>query len=307
MDTSQQAEKNQNAGDGQTGNNENKGWILAIFGIIEVASLVLWCKSEDFSPKYSYVVRWLAVCGFIAGGAFIAHKQIKTGNVKLKVLVWIFWLILCTVAFFVKSGPETVPVVHFRFFVTSNGSKKISLTNDFLIVRDFVNAHDIPGWLFIPMEPGQTNITMHFTVQNDSSAFAENIVNWLLLPTNWQCSLDAGWGEVEPITVPWMKSIVAGVSVTNEDKEWGYNFPDAVLSGNGFALPDVHIANSKFGPTIGAIALMTRAKDSPTSEVEFGIVAMPTSIFSSNDFEVPFVSTLPLKALSAAELEKLQQ
>ena len=78
--------------------------IVAFFGIIEVFSLALWIKSEDFSPESASSMRWLAACGFLAGGAYLFHKFITGKNQKYKKgAVWSIWVLVCVSLPFFKS------------------------------------------------------------------------------------------------------------------------------------------------------------------------------------------------------------
>jgi hypothetical protein len=102
---SRNSKKNQNSGNvGAPGKKKNDYWkavrIGAFFGIIEVFSLVLWVKSEDFTSIEARHIRWFAACGFLAGGAFLAHKLIG-GKFKKVIIgaVWIVWLVICAVMF----------------------------------------------------------------------------------------------------------------------------------------------------------------------------------------------------------------
>jgi TM2 domain-containing membrane protein YozV len=83
--------------------------LSAVFGIIEVFSLVLRNKSEDFSPAAATYIRWFADCGFAAGGAYFAHKLVVGRGKRRKckvVIIWIIWGLICIALPFLKSPPS---------------------------------------------------------------------------------------------------------------------------------------------------------------------------------------------------------
>jgi hypothetical protein len=79
--------------------------IVAVFALIEVLSLVLDEKAEDFSEPARYYVHWLSECGFLAGGAYVAHEIFKTQF--WRTICWIFWGITCCALLLTKSPSST--------------------------------------------------------------------------------------------------------------------------------------------------------------------------------------------------------
>ena len=82
--------------------------IAAAFGIIEALSLVLWIKAEDFDQKASHHIRWVAACGILAGGVFLAHK-LACGKSRKSFIrcVWVAWALICLILPFLKSPSST--------------------------------------------------------------------------------------------------------------------------------------------------------------------------------------------------------
>ena len=108
-DDLRQPKENQNSS-GNSANKNKRYWktarVVAVFGILETVSLVLWCKSEDFEPSSAYFIRWIADCGFLSGAAYLAHKL--TGK-KFKrfiiTAIWSAWVLMCLVLYLAKSKP----------------------------------------------------------------------------------------------------------------------------------------------------------------------------------------------------------
>jgi hypothetical protein len=108
--------KEENCGDNDTQKLENKiHWkkarlTLAIFGIIECFSLVLWQEAEVFNGSSADFIHWISKCGFLAGGAFLAHKAFKK-----PLRVWISYLIMCFIILIAK--PSGTPQHQFSFMI----------------------------------------------------------------------------------------------------------------------------------------------------------------------------------------------
>ena len=291
--------------------------LLAYLGEIVLAGAVgtgIWVFGEHLTSHGH--TTWGSILDFFAFCIYFATIPITAVKAWPRpLLIWPLFSFFCVVMaclFYISSlnrpQPITpVPRAHFEFSVIANGLKRIVLTNDFLIVHEFDKAHSVPGFLFVPMDPGDSNLALRVFVQNDSSAFAENVEITFMATTNMPCTLDNGWFGEQMFDDAWAASISGGVRQTNAIQSWKYIAPYSVLSGNGFEIPLVRLSSSQIGEWNGAISLMARAKDSPTSEVFFGIWTMPKSLFSSNDFTIPFVAALPLTNFSEAELKELQQ
>ena len=105
--------ENENPNEGDASKQKKKRYwkafrIVAAFGIIEALSLVLWIKSEDFSPASAHFLRWFATCGFLAGGAFLAHKLVYGRFRRWKIGgIWIAWGIVSVGSLYLQSPPST--------------------------------------------------------------------------------------------------------------------------------------------------------------------------------------------------------
>lgn len=94
----QEKQNNQGGGDKRTPgekrkSNNRKARIVAIFAIIEVFSLVLWQQADEFSGFSAVIIHWVSKCGFLAGGAYLAHEFSK--QIGWIIIVWLGWASLC--------------------------------------------------------------------------------------------------------------------------------------------------------------------------------------------------------------------
>ena len=130
--------QNSNGG-GAEDQKDNRYWnvtrIIAFFGLIEALSLVLWCKSEDFTPEVAYIVRWVADCGFLAGGAFLAHKFTgKKNKCLFIVIIWSIWIMFCFVLWITKANNPYRPLIPANdplpIFTTSDGRRLTGFDSD---------------------------------------------------------------------------------------------------------------------------------------------------------------------------------
>jgi hypothetical protein len=86
--------------------NWKKAEIVAVFAVIEIISLVLWQKAEDFSGDSAKFIHWISECGFLAGAGYLAHKFTKR-----HFLIWISYVGLCAL---LASTKSIEPKPHFK-------------------------------------------------------------------------------------------------------------------------------------------------------------------------------------------------
>jgi hypothetical protein len=175
--------------------------IGAFFGILEVLALVLWVKSEDFGPDEARYARWAAICGFLAGGGFLAHK-LTGGRFRVAIIsgIWITLAIVCTLLFL------TIPEVQKPDFVISlrfgeSHESELLLTNDFLTEWKMIHRESLsndvevvqraaPGCILIPVKKGETNKVFRFNVENVSSLIIGDLEIAAGFPLGWECRVD---------------------------------------------------------------------------------------------------------------------
>jgi len=80
---------NQNFRPGNRDSRKKAEVIIVIFGLIEILSLVLW-QSADVFHKFSDIIHWLSLCGFIAGAAYLLDKVFNHNK-----WVWILYMAAC--------------------------------------------------------------------------------------------------------------------------------------------------------------------------------------------------------------------
>ena len=136
MDNPEMAAKQKTAG-GKASNNKNKTGIAVIFGIIEAVSLVLWQTADDFSGSSAYWIHFCSKCGFLAGGAYLAHEF--TQGIVRRVFVWVAFVIFCATLFVIKpiqstiepgqqsKSPEILTAITTNNFESDNPTTSISI------------------------------------------------------------------------------------------------------------------------------------------------------------------------------------
>jgi hypothetical protein len=182
--------------------NWKKAEIVAVFAIIEIISLVLWQKAEDFSGVSAKYIHWISECGFLAGGAYLAHEFTKK-----RILIWFSYAVLCLILFLTKSV-ESKPNFVLSLQIGDSPASKVFLTNDFLFNRRIVKVGDLPngaikfngfvnGCLVIPVQSGESNKVFNFIVENDSAVKVTDLEVAVGFPKVWECGFDPKWHKVE--------------------------------------------------------------------------------------------------------------
>jgi hypothetical protein len=196
----------QDADKKQASNHKNNPYwktvrIAALVGIVEGLSLVLWVKSEDFSPEYARHIRWLATCGFLYGVAFLAHK-LTGGRFKKKIIcgIWGMWAIVCFILLqMIPEEPKADLLISLR--IGEPHGFRLFLTNDFLSERHLLDKGKlsdggelvqsfVPGCLIIPVKTGESNKVFRLNVENDSPFKLTEVEVCIGFPLGLNCRFD---------------------------------------------------------------------------------------------------------------------
>ena len=251
-----------------------------IFGGIAVA------LAEAGFHFWSFVVGFLAVgCGLLV----LAHLFEKLGLKYVKdALVVLLFLTAALFGFLAlhKSPAESKPFQHFVFSLrnTDRPSEKVELTNDFLIETNFNHVHNVFGAMIVPLNSGQSNVTLRFGIE--PSFDADSVEAEISLPQSWEIVPDGAWVGVEMDFLKCITVNASGVLETNPMQSLAYKLPQNLLSGNGTVLPDIQLRHATpLGPSSsGVMGLMARAKGSPTTAISFNLFTLPNSFFGINEF-----------------------
>ena len=213
-------EDNQSPGGDKIKKVENKRYwkaarVVALFGIIESVSLVLWAKSEDFKPSTDYYIRWFAYCGLLSGGAFLAHK-LTGGKFKKPIVctIWTSWAIMCVLLLLTKSV-EPHPQFTISLQIGDSTDDTLILTNDFLFKRRILKVGDLPngkimfkstvnGCVVIPVRPNESNKVFNF-IASDSPVKVSDLEALVGFPKDWECGVDPNkWHKMvgESLIIP---------------------------------------------------------------------------------------------------------
>jgi hypothetical protein len=238
--------ENQNSSSNEA--NKNKRYwkaarFIALFGIIEAVSLVLWAKSEDFVPPAAYYIRWFGYCGLLAGGAFLTHK-LTVGKFKKQIVkgIWIAWAMMCIVLLLTRSI-ELKPHFVLSLEIGDSSTSPLFLTNDFLFRRRMVKVGDLPngsivvknfvsGCLVIPVQSGESNKVFNFIAENDSVIKVTDLEAGVGFPKEWECGFDPKWHKSEWfLTIPGWKFKATNMQYVAAQSPWvlfphdSLNFP----------------------------------------------------------------------------------
>ncbi len=203
-----------------------KAEIVAVFAVIEVISLVLWQKADDFSGIPGKYIHWISECGFLVGGAYLAHEFTKK-----RILIWIGFAVLCLALLLTKS---VEPIPHFKLSLRIGDSpdSKVYLTNDFLFKRQMVKVGDLPngakivksfvnGCLVIPVQDGESNKVFNITAENDSPVTVKDLVAFVGFPKEWQCGFDPKWHKIDEWwMIPGWKMIITNMQFVAAQSPW---------------------------------------------------------------------------------------
>jgi hypothetical protein len=218
------------------------------------------------------------------------------------------------------------PYFSFSLRTTDQPSEKVKLTNDFLIETNFsvpLHLHPVLGALIVPLELGQSNVTLTFFVKNESpSATAEDAIVTIRIPKKWEFVPDANWTATEndwgdPSDLYAEAINGSGVLETITLQKWTCNNIPVLLPGCGVILPSIqlHHVPSFWGSSwTEGMTIMVRAKDSPTDALSFALFSSKNSIWETNDFHKPIVvpatkvnGKLVGFSLSPKQLKELQK
>ena len=234
------------------------------------------------------------------------YKRLNIWN-KIAFIASVF-TIISFVAWLVSLLPifeRSKPLPHLTFKLRMDGASlvdRIELTNNFLAYSDFGKVREVPGFLFVPMQSGQSNVEFEFFVKNNSEISAENIEVAIFVPKTAQSVPDPAWSRVAP---DWIFSDTEKIDTveTNEMESFRYRVPHGLLPKDGAELPPIKLSPFQVPLTLPqmpqAVIIEARAKDWSDTAIDFNLCFLPTSIFQPNDFNKPFV-------LSKTEFKAIQ-
>lgn len=270
--------------------------IATVFGMIELLSLVLWIKSEDF-PDWAYYLRWFASCGFVAGAAYLAHKLVSGPRRKSKIgIIWVAWGLLCFVLFLTKSKGDRQQMPRFVLSLRTDDSpeSEVFLTNDFLFISHWDNIGS-NGWvqftgysdsvIVIPVRLGESNKVFNFSIETDSSVKANELQVMVGLPKDSQYSMDIKWHETSEMFVklPWSKVVLTNFQA------WVAQDPWALFTGDSWRAPAMtnRSITPYSGPQTMANGIFAEVRGPGSFRVIFAnVVFLP----ASSNFSKPFVT-----------------
>src|SRR5258706_8511181 len=108
-ESSQQTPNQERAEDKTKGDKQPINWKV-FFIIIAAFSLVLWQVAERFNGFLGSLFHWASVCGFLADGAYAAHKSVK--RIKSKKRIWVSFCALSIIVgmvYFRKPNGDESP------------------------------------------------------------------------------------------------------------------------------------------------------------------------------------------------------
>lgn len=228
----------------------------------------------------------------------------------LTVITFVAWLVSLLIPERSKPRPR------FTFKLRMDEAplfNRVELTNDFLAYTDFGKVHKVLGYLFVPIQSGQSNAEFEFFVKNNSEIAAENIEVAIFVPKTAHCIPDPTWSKVAP---DWIFSDTEkiGAVETNEMESFGYRIPNGLLPKDGAELPPIKLSPFQLPLAIPqmpqSVIIEARAKDWADTAMDFNLCFLPNSIYETNDFHKPYVlskTELKMRQLSPEILKELQK
>jgi hypothetical protein len=197
--------------------------------------------------------------------------------------------LVCIYLFIIQPRHQAKPHPEFSFSVRSMNepSTWVELTNKFLIHEGFgATTNETRGALYIPVRPGQSNLTLHFSVTVGPKVEAESAQIIVNLPKQLGCVMNAEWRKVEvrPLSVV---AFDRSGQKTIEMESWGYFVPFTILPGNSVETPFVKLCRlPMFDKSFFSMSVFVRAKNADAKEVSFFLFTLPVS---PNRSHAPFV------------------
>jgi hypothetical protein len=126
---------------------------------------------------------------------FIAHGKSPFVSNWAGGIASVLSLVLCVILQVAELSHPASPKPHLKLVLDAVDAKKVNvvLTNDFLFGLSFSNFMDAGKVLLIPIELGTSNVTLEFSVINDSDAIASDAEVVFAGPTGLNCLKNAFW------------------------------------------------------------------------------------------------------------------
>jgi len=199
--------------------------------------------------------------------------------------------VICLIAGFViwtRFSPKPSPRFVFSLRRINPPGELIRLTNDFLLIKND-KFRLVTGLIIFPIEYGQSNLTLRFGVDNESSIAAENPVGVLRSDKDLDLKLDDGWVTATMKNAYSITLKQHGVSETNADKAWANEFP-TILSGNGLNFPDIHFSSppmmSNGSVKTASLNLEVQSKSTPLEGIAFQFITFQMRRSQTNSLPV---------------------
>jgi len=207
-DLTQKADPDKPKTEGEKGESDGKkaGAIVAVFTLIEVFSVVLWQMADHFDGRVSNWIHLVSECGFLAGGAYLAHEFVR--GAKWICVVWFAWL---TMSLFLYK-------VQFKEVNQSTGDTFSFIARDY--VEDETNAPLMLTWNGI----NDANGADMFTVGRMMSPIKLEIIAQLTNLKDANISVNSYYFEGQLTNGSWQRMTVMdhamGHVILNKHLEW---------------------------------------------------------------------------------------
>jgi hypothetical protein len=169
-----------------------KSGILGVFGTVLLA---LAAYIQTYSHTCSIWILFLSLITYsqLLRVEFIAHGKSPFVSNWAGGIASVLSLVLCVILQVAELSHPASPKPHLKLVLDAVDAKKVNvvLTNDFLFGLSFSNFMDAGKVLLIPIELGTSNVTLEFSVINDSDAIASDAEVVFAGPTGLNCLKNA--------------------------------------------------------------------------------------------------------------------
>ena len=236
-------------------------------------SLLFWLSQILDSHKVPALTLVCEVIGVLASARFFWILFInQSGKHPVATPLSVAYILLgCGVCGWLFWQSFSQPVPRFKLVLKSTAEFQninLELTNDFLFFDEgqVVSTLDMIGYLVIPVTPGQSNISLYFSLEPNSDAIDNRLAEVVIsIPKYLECAPTQGWSETDfpAANGQFTKSLGAKLDLTQ------------LLPNDWIKLPVITFSTPSYlgeYPVLNPIHVRVRAKSMPTMFCGFWMV-----------------------------------
>lgn len=247
-------------------------WIGAEIISLGAVATGLWIVGEHLVNNGYSIGAWVNYLAAVMFSCTVVLPLLKL--TKRPKIIWPVWIVFCLILAlawaWIGRHAETQP--HFKLWLAMSDRPDdvVLLTNSPSEKFDSSGKSPI---LVIPRIEGQTNFSIRFVMQNDSTIMAENVEFAVEFSEEFSCKYDDAWSEfrrVEPVPTlahrkdPARADVLRGAVITP---------PAPIMPKSGIALPFINLSCDAKDCEVCNFYLLSWTKASPHPEtLDFSVV-----------------------------------